>query len=194
VTGLANIVALCDVDMGAPRTLELMTLFPDLPRFQDFRRIFDKMGKQLHAVSVGTPDFSHFPGARPAISQGKHVYCGKPMGQRFREIELMMAVERKYKVAAQMGNQGRSEANYFQFKSWADAGIIKNVRAITAYMNHPRRWHGMKVNGYLPGQPLRAMLDWDDQVATGAYPDVNRGYIDGDWRSWYDYGNGAMGD
>jgi predicted dehydrogenase len=112
-TGLANIVALCDVDMGAPHTLEIMKLFPDVPRFQDFRRMFDKMGKQIDAVSIGTPDFSHFPIAMLAMSQGKHVYCEKPMGQSFREIELMMAAERKYKVAAQMGNQGHSEANYF---------------------------------------------------------------------------------
>lgn len=193
-TGLANIVALCDVDMGAPHTLEIMKLFPDVPRFQDFRIMFDKMGKQIDAVSVGTPDFSHFPVAMLAMSQGKHVYCEKPMGQSFREIELMMAAERKYKVATQMGNQGHSEANYFQFKSWVDAGIIKNVRAITAHMNNPRRWHGMKVSGYLPRKPLPATLDWDGWVATGAYHEYNPGYINGDWRSWFDYGNGALGD
>lgn len=193
-TGLANIVALCDVDMGAPHTLEIMKLFPDVPRFQDFRSMFDKMGKHIDAVSVGTPDFSHFPIAMLAMSQGKHVYCEKPMGQSFREIELMMAAERKYKVAAQMGNQGHSEANYFQFKSWVDAGIIKNVRAITAHMNNPRRWHGMKVTGYLPARPVPATLDWDRWVATGAYHDYNPGYVNGDWRSWFDYGNGALGD
>jgi predicted dehydrogenase len=193
-TGLANIVALCDVDMGAPHTVEIMKMFPDVPRFQDFRRMFDKMGKDFDAVSVATPDFSHFPIAMLAMSQGKHVYCEKPMGQSFREIELMMAAERKYKVATQMGNQGHSEANYFQFKSWVDAGIIKNVRAITAYMNNPRRWHGMKVAGYLPPQPVPETLDWNVWTATGTPHDFNRGYINGDWRSWYDYGNGALGD
>jgi predicted dehydrogenase len=115
-TGLANVVALCDVDMGAPHTVEILKMFPDVPRFQDFRRMFDKMGKEFDAVSVATPDFSHFPIAMLAMSQGKHVYCEKPMGQSFREIDMMMAAERKYKVAAQMGNQGHSEANYFQFK------------------------------------------------------------------------------
>ncbi len=44
-TGLANIVALCDVDMGAPHTLAIMKQFPDVPRFQDFRQMFDKMGQ-----------------------------------------------------------------------------------------------------------------------------------------------------
>lgn len=193
-TGLANIVALCDVDMGAPHTAEILAMFPKVPRFQDFRRMFDAMGGHIDAVSIGTPDFSHFPIAMLAMSQGKHVYCEKPMGQSFREIELMMAAERKYKVAAQMGNQGHSEANYFQFKSWVDAGIIKNVRAITAHMNNPRRWHGMKVSGYLPRQPIPATLDWNGWTATGQFHEYNQGYINGDWRSWFDYGNGALGD
>src|SRR5690606_13610473 len=43
-TGLANIVALCDVDMGAPHTAEILEMFPKVPRFQDFRRMFDAMG------------------------------------------------------------------------------------------------------------------------------------------------------
>ena len=193
-TGLANIVALCDVDMGAPHTAEILEMFPKVPRFQDFRRMFDAMGGRIDAVSIGTPDFSHFPIAMLAMSEGKHVYCEKPMGQSFREIELMMAAERKYKVAAQMCNQGHSEANYFQFKSWVDAGIIKNVRAITAHMNNPRRWHGMKVSGYLPRQPVPATLDWNGWTATGQFHEFNQGYINGDWRSWFDYGNGALGD
>src|ERR1022692_3739298 len=52
-TGLANIVALCDTDMGAPHTQEVLKMFPDVPRFQDFRQMFDKMGKDIDAVTVG---------------------------------------------------------------------------------------------------------------------------------------------
>ena len=40
-TGLVNFVAFCDVDMGAPQTLEVLKKFPDVPRFQDFRKMFD---------------------------------------------------------------------------------------------------------------------------------------------------------
>jgi predicted dehydrogenase len=193
-TGLANIVALCDTDMGAPHTLEVLKLFPNVPRFQDFRQMFDKMGNQIEAVSVGIPDFSHFPVAMLAMSLGKHVYCEKPMGHSFREIELMMAAEKKYKVAAQMGNQGHSEANYFQFKAWTEAGIIKNVTKITAFMNGVRRWHGMKVDGLLPQQPVPGTLDWDTWLTIAKFHEYNKGYINGDWRSWYDFGNGALGD
>jgi predicted dehydrogenase len=193
-TGLANIVALCDTDMGAPHTQGILKQFPKAARFQDFRQMFDKMGKEIEAVSIGTPDFSHFPIAMLAMSLGKHVYCEKPMGHGFQQIQLMMDAEKKYKVAAQMGNQGHSDANYFQFKSWVDAGVIKNVTKITAFMNSPRRWHGMNVSGFLPKQDIPDTLDWDCWLATAQFHEYNKGYINGEWRSWFDFGNGALGD
>ena len=193
-TGLVNFVALCDTDMGAPHTLKALKLLPDAPRFQDFRKMFDKMSKDIDAVFIGVPDFSHFPIAMLAMSLGKHVYCEKPMGHSFRQVELMMAAEKKYKVAAQMGNQGHSEANYFQFKAWTEAGIIKNVTKITAFMNSKRRWHGMKVDGLLPEQPVPESLDWETWLTTAQEHKYNKGYINGDWRSWYEVGNGALGD
>ncbi len=193
-TGLAEVVALCDTDMGAPHTQAILKKFPQAAKFQDFRKMFDQMGKNIDAVSIGTPDFSHFPIAMLAMSLGKHVYCEKPMGHSFLQCELMMQAEKKYKVAAQMGNQGHSEANYFQFKAWTEAGIIKNVSKITAFMNNPRRWHGMKVDGLLPEQPVPDTLDWDCWLATAQDHKYNKGYINGEWRSWFDFGNGALGD
>lgn len=193
-TGLCKIVALCDTDMGASHTQGVLKLFPDVPRFQDFRQMFDKMHGSFDAVTIGVPDFSHFPIAMQAMAAGKHVYSEKPMAQSFRQIELMMAAEKKYKVATQMGNQGHSEANYFQFKAWVEAGIIKNVTKITAYMNSKRRWHGMKVDGFLPAQPIPKSLDWDAWQTMAKPHDYNVGYVNGDWRSWFEYGNGALGD
>lgn len=193
-TGLINVVALCDCDMGAPQTREIINLFPNAPRYTDFRKMFDQVGKSIEAVAIGTPDFSHFPIAMLAMSEGKHVYCEKPMGQSFRQIELMMAAEKKYKVACQMGNQGHSEANYFQFKAWTEAGIIKNVTKITTFMNNPRRWHGKTFAGKLPAQSLTDTLDWDSWTSTAPLTPYNVGYVNGEWRSWYDLGNGALGD
>ena len=193
-TGHVNFVAFCDTDMGAPQTLKVLKKYPNVPRFQDFRQMFDKIGNQIDAVCVATPDVSHFPIAMLAMSLGKHVYCEKPMGQTFRQISLMMEAEKKYKVAAQMGNQGHSEANYFQFKAWVDAGIIRNVNKITAFMNNRRRWHGLKVTGFLPEQPVPATLDWPDWLSEAQFHAYNKGYVNGEWRSWYDFGDGALGD
>lgn len=193
-TGLAEIVALCDTDMGSKPTEPVLKMFPKVPRFQDFRKMFDKMGKDFDAVCISTPDFSHFPITMLAMSLGKHVYVEKPMAHSFLQIDLMMAAEKKYKVACQMGNQGHSDANYFQFQTWVDAGIIKNVTKITAFMNNPRRWHGMKVDGYLPEQPVPESLDWECWLATAQQHAYNKGYTNGEWRSWFDFGNGALGD
>ena len=193
-TGLVNFVAFCDTDMGAPHTEKVLKMFPDVPRFHDFRQMFDKMGRGIEAVCIGTPDFSHFPIAMLAMSLGKHVYCEKPMGQSFRQIALMMEAEKKYKVAAQMGNQGHSEANYFQFKAWTEAALIKNVTRIDAFMNKHRRWHGKHVDGYLPAEPVPPSLDWPDWLSTAQEHVYNKGYMNGEWRSWYDFGNGALGD
>jgi hypothetical protein len=195
-TGFTNIVALCDVDMGAEHTLEVMNMFPGVPHFQDFRVMFDKMSNGIDAVSVGTPDFSHFPITMLSMSLGKHVYVEKPMARTFNEVELMMRGAKKYKVATQMGNQGHSEANYFQFKAWTEAGIIKDVTAITAHMNGRRRWHGWDttITKFPDGEPIPETLDWDTWLSTVQNHDYNKDYVNGQWRCWYDFGMGALGD
>jgi len=195
-TGLCNIVALCDTDMGAPHTTKTLENFPDVPRFQDFRVMFDKMASKIDAVLVATPDFSHFPVTMLAMSLGKHVYVEKPMGRTFNEVELMTKAAKKYKVVTQMGNQGHSEANYFQFKTWVEAGIIKDVTAITAHMNSPRRWHGWdpKITKFPDAEPIPETLDWDTWIATAKMHDYNKDFINGQWRCWYDFGMGALGD
>jgi predicted dehydrogenase len=193
-TGIANVVAMCDTEMGAKHTTKTLEQFPGVPQFRDFRQMFDKLGDQIDAVSVATPDHSHFPIVMLAMSLGKNVYVEKPMAHSFRQIELMMAAEKKYGVACQMGNQGHSEANYFQFKAWTDAGIIKDVTQITAFMNNPRRWHGMKVSDYFPAEPLPESMDWDCWLTTAQAHPYNQKYLNGEWRSWYAFGNGALGD
>ena len=195
-TGQANIVALCDVDMGAEHTQKVIEMFPDAPRFQDFREMFDKMGDKIEAVSVGTPDFSHFPITMLAMSLGIHVYVEKPMARTFNEVELMMKGAEKYNVQTQMGNQGHSGANYFQFKAWKDAGVIKDITAITAHMNSKRRWHGFDPSlTKFPTKQLKpSTLDWDTWLSAAEHHDYNKDYHHGQWRCWFDFGMGALGD
>jgi predicted dehydrogenase len=195
-TGHCNIVALCDTDMGAAPTLNVINKFPNAPQFQDFQKMFEKMGSSIDAVVIGTPDFSHFPATMLAMSLGKHVYIEKPMAHTFNEVELMMRAAKKFGVVTQMGNQGHSDPNYFQFKAWKEAGIIKDVTAITAHMNNPRRWHKFDPNmKTMPGaEPVPGTLDWDTWLGTEQFRDYNKDYVNGQWRCWYDYGMGALGD
>ncbi len=193
-TGLVNVVALCDVHFGSKHTKDIEELFPNVPKFTDFRKMFDKMAKEIDACTVAVPDHSHFPIAMLAMSLGKHVFVEKPLAHTFQECELLMAAEKKYKVVCQMGNQGHSGANYFQFKAWKEAGIIKDVTKVTAYMNSKRRWHGWKIDGYSKGGKPPEGMDWDTWLGTAPEHDFDPKLHPGDWRSWFDYGNGAFGD
>ncbi|MEG1586756.1 MAG: Gfo/Idh/MocA family oxidoreductase [Bacteroidales bacterium] len=195
-TGLCNVVALCDVDMEAAHTTEILKMFPKASRFKDFRVMFDKMNNQIDAVSIAVPDHSHFPATMLAMSLGKHVYVEKPLARTFLENELLIEAARKYGVVTQMGNQGHSEENYFQFKAWKEAGIIKDVTAITAHMNNPRRWHGWdtSISRFPAPEPIPETLDWDLWLVGQPSRSFNKDFINGQWRCWYDFGMGALGD
>ena len=193
-TDLVDIAAFCDVDLGGAQTAESRALFPKVPTFRDFRVMFDTAGSTIDAVVIATPDHSHFPIAMHAMHLGKHVYVEKPLAQTFIEVEYLIAMAAGTGVVTQMGNQGHSGNNYFQFKAWTEAGIIKDVTKVVAFMNSPRRWHGWKVTGYDTGEPMPPGLDWDTwHVARPLHPFSRRLHPE-NWRGWFDYGTGAFGD
>lgn len=197
-TGMVDVVALCDIDMGANHTQKVMNMYPNARRFRDFRELFDKASGDFDAVCISVPDHMHFPIAMLALANGKHVYVEKPMCRTFLEGEMMMEMARRHpELATQVGNQGHSEANYFQFKAWKDAGIIKDVTAITAHMNNSRRWHKydasmlqMPANEPMPNKDI----NWDVWTGPSVYHGYSDRYHQGNWRCWYDYGMGALGD
>ena len=193
---LVNVVALCDTQMGAAHTERTLKACPSVPRFKDFREMFDKVGAQIDAVCIATPDFAHFPAAMLAMSLGKAVFCEKPLGNNFREIELMTKAARKFKVVTQMGNQGHSDGNYWQCRELVRKGFLKDVVRINAFMCAPRRWH--KWNGSMKempgGETPPAELDWDVWQSQRPERSYSVNYINGDWRCFYEYGTGALGD
>lgn len=193
-TGLVNVVALCDVAIGTDQTKGIEEKFPGVPRYKDFRVMFDEMHKDIDACTIGVPDHAHFPIAMLAMSLGKGVYVEKPLAHTYEEIKLLIAAEKKYGVACQMGNQGHSGANYHQFKAWREAGVIAGVTQITAYMNGARRWHGWDFDAYPTDQVQPEGLDWDTWLGTAPQQPYSDKLHPGNWRSWYDYGTGAFGD
>ena len=195
-SGMVNTTVLCDVDMGAQHTVRNMNAYPDAKKYKDFREMFDKSLKDFDAVCVGIPDFAHFPVTILAMSLGKHVFVEKPLSRTFNESELLIKAAKKYKVVTQMGNQGHSEGNYFQFKTWFEHGIIKDVTAITAHMNNSRRWHGWDTSmTKFPVNPkVPETLDWDTWIMASQYHEYHEDFHLGQWRCWYDHGMGALGD
>jgi len=67
-----NLVALCDVDDNY--AAKKFAKYPKAKQFKDFRVMLDKMGKEVDAVVIGTPDHTHAIIAMEAMKHGKHVY------------------------------------------------------------------------------------------------------------------------
>jgi predicted dehydrogenase len=193
---LFETVALCDTDMGAKHTHNAINKYPKAARFQDFRKMFDKMEDQIDAVMIATPDHSHFAIAMDAMRRGKAVYVEKPLAHTFEECELLMKAEKKYGVVTQMGNQGHSTIKYHQFKEYVETGVVKDVERVVAHMNNSRRWH--KWNGQISKHPgpeqIPATLDWDTWLSGVKSHDYSSKYMMGEWRAWFDFGCGCMGD
>ena len=185
-----NIVALADVDHKyAAKT------FKDYPKakvFYDWRKMFDKMGKSIDAVIIATPDHTHAVTAATAITMGKHVYVQKPLTHSVYESRLLAKLARKYKVATQMGNQGNSGEGIRQVTEWVQAGVIGKVKKAYAWTNRPIWPQGLERPKDTP--PVPDTLRWD--LFIGPAPDrpYNPIYHPWNWRGWWDYGTGALGD
>lgn len=194
-SGHCEVVALCDVDLKGGHTQGSQKAHPKAKRYTDFRKMFDEMADEIDAVLIATPDHAHFCMAMLAMSLGKHVFVEKPLAHTFGQCERLIALAEKSGVVTQMGNQGHSGGNYFQFDAWTKAGIIKDITRIDAHMNKPRRWHGWgaTVKEY-PTDPMPEGMNWP--VWTGPSPEhpFSKRLHPQEWRSWYDYGCGAFGD
>jgi predicted dehydrogenase len=107
-----------------------------------------------------------------------------------------MAAEEKYGVVCQMGNQGHSGNNFYQYRDYVQNGIIKNVTKVVSHMNMQRRWHkwGGKTASYPRGEIMPETLDWEVWCNAAPWHEFSKDLAYGEWRCWYDYGNGCMGD
>jgi len=196
-TGLMNVLALCDVDLEGSQNAYAIQKYPQAKKYTDFRKLFDEMAPQLDGVIVATPDHSHFPICIRAIREGINVYCEKPLARTFLENEILRKAALTHpEVVTQMGNQGHSGGAYFQFKKWVEEGIIKDVTKIDVFMNEERRWfrYDTGINRFPQGQAIPKNMDWDTWLGSTMYHDFNEEFHQGNWRSWYDFGMGALGD
>ncbi|MFB9844983.1 Gfo/Idh/MocA family protein [Mucilaginibacter ginsenosidivorans] len=189
-SGKANIAYLCDVDDKQAATT--FKNFPKAKRYKDWREMFDKESKNFDAVSVSTPDHTHAVVAYNAMARGKHVYVQKPMTHDLWEARTLTAAAKKFKVVTQMGNQGASNDGTRLMSEWYDAGLIGDVHTIYCWTNRPVWPQGVawpKTKAEVP-----ATLDWNLWLGNAPYKDFVDNLVPFNWRGWWDYGTGALGD
>ena len=185
-----NIVALCDVDWRyAQKTFDD---YPNAKKFKDWREMYDQMGDSIDAVMVATPDHSHAVATAHAITLGKHCYTQKPLTHSVYESRLLTNLAKKYKVATQMGNQGNSFDWCRQIAEWIQSDAIGEVYEVHCWTDRPIWPQGlMKPN---EGMSVPDTLAWDLFIGPAENRPYNSVYTPWNWRGWWDFGTGALGD
>jgi len=188
-----NQVAFCDVD--DKRASGAYKKFPDTPRFKDFRVMLDKMGDDIDAVAISTPDHTHFAAAMAAMERGKHVFVQKPLAHNIWQCRTMRKAAAHYKVITQMGNQGHTFEGMRRIKEWVDAGIVGDVKEVVTWTNRPNAPWFIPPSSFPPKTgPIPGTLDWDLWQGPTKHRDYSADYTPVRWRGWWDYGCGALGD
>ena len=186
---LVNLIAFADVDdKRASITFEM---FPKVPRYKDFRKMLDEMGKQIDAVVIATPDHTHHYIAKWCMNMGKHVFVEKPLAHSIAEARDLMDMEKKTGLACQMGNQGHSGAGNFLVQEWVKMGLPGDVYEVDAWCTIEG---GYKDTEYPGAEPVPDTLDWDIWLGPAKFRPYNSRYLPGRWRHWRDFGNGILGD
>ena len=192
-----NIVVLCDVDWrnaaGAFRR------YPNAKKYRDFRRMLDKEAKNIDAVTVATPDHIHAVASMAAIKRGKHVYCEKPLTHSVYEARMMAQAAREHKVATQMGNQGQASEETRLMCEYVWDGALGPVREVHVWTDRPLRglhdvYWPQGVDRPKETPPVPETLDWDLWLGPAPERPYHPCYVPFNWRGWWDFGTGALGD
>lgn len=186
-----NLVAFADVDWNAAE--RAFTGWPKARRYKDWREMLDKEARNIDAVTVSTPDHSHAAAGMAALKLGKHVYIQKPLARTLGETRALMAeAAKRPKQATQMGNQGHAGEGIRQIREWVEAGAIGTVREVRCWTNRPIWPQGIRRPSEMHNVP--PTLDWNLWLGPQADRPYHPSYAPFNWRGWWDFGTGAMGD
>lgn len=159
--------------------------------YSDYREMLAKQ-HDLDAVVICTPDHWHSTIAIAAMNAKKHVYCQKPMAHSVAEVREMAAVARRTSVATQIAIPNSADESTFELEEWIAAGVIGPVRRVENWSTRPFWPQG--IERPKESQPVPAGLDWNMWLGPAPERPFHHIYQPFNWRGWYDFGNGALGD
>ena len=183
-----NIVALCDIDENFLNAAAQKV--PGAKKYRDFRNMLEQ--RDIDAVVVTIPDHNHAIAAMAALKLDKHVYCEKPLTHDLYEARQLALAARERKVATQMGNGGHASDSLRSAVEWIQAGVIGPVGEVHAWSDRPIWPQG--ITRPIDTPPVPASLDWDLWIGTAPMRPYHKAYHPFNWRGWWDFGTGALGD
>jgi hypothetical protein len=108
------------------------------------------------------------------------------------ESRLLTKLAAKYKVATQQGNQGASSSGSRKAINWLWNGEIGEVTKIEAFTNRPIWPQGMLAPK--EAQAVPSTMNWESFIGPAPMRPYNEVYTPWNFRGWWDFGSGALGD
>ena len=191
-----DIVAICDVDENQAKRARAK--HPKASFYHDWRDMLDR--EKLDAITVSTPDHTHAGPALMAMSKGIHCFVQKPLTHTVEEARLLRDAARKSGVITSMGNQGTCLDGLRTAVECVRAGVIGTVREVHVWTNRPVWPQGIDKPSHIDAIPKE--LRWDlwlgpaqwRSFAAGKKDTGFNGYAPFNWRGFWDFGTGALGD
>jgi len=212
-----DVVVICDVDKGT--LARAQEKYPKAKAFTDYRKAFDEMEGSFDVATVSTTDHMHTCISLRAMRAKKHCYTQKPLTRTIYEARKMGEVAKEMGVCTQMGNQGSGGNGLRRGAAQVKAGVLGTVKAVHVWSNRPvwtqrpdRREtlekYSAEVQANQADQADRLIaakrreldraltnLDWDLWLGTAPerpfWPGIYHSF---QWRGWWDFGSGALGD
>ncbi|HUQ95443.1 MAG TPA: Gfo/Idh/MocA family oxidoreductase [Bryobacteraceae bacterium] len=137
-------VAICDINDAALQ--KGLAEAPDKPQpYKDYRELLAR--KDVDAVQIATPLYTHFPITKDSLLAGKHVFCEKSLVFKAEEVDALRAlVAERPKQVMQVGLQRRYSEFYQTAKQMVDKGMIGDVTNVYAQWNRNPGWPYRKDN------------------------------------------------
>ena len=187
-------IGLADTDWkyAKPVLDEYQKFYPNCKMYNDYRKMYAELLDQADAVVCGTADHTHAIICAEALVAGKHVYCEKPLTRTVYESRLLTKLATKAGVATQMGNQGASGEGVNLVCEWIWNGEIGEVTHVDAFTDRPIWPQGLEHPDKV--EPIPDTLNWDAWIGPAPMRDYNSIYTPWNFRGWWDFGTGALGD
>ncbi|HET6382890.1 MAG TPA: Gfo/Idh/MocA family oxidoreductase [Armatimonadota bacterium] len=181
-----NIVALCDVD---DHYLDAaISRYPKAARYNDYRKMLER--NDLDAVVVATPDHNHAMASVTALRAGLHLYCEKPLAHTVAEARIVTDLARKMKCVTQLGTQIHAGDNYRRVVELVQSGAIGPIKEVHVWCSSSYSGNGRPTDT----PPTPANLHYDLWLGPAQYRPYNPAYVPFNWRSWWAFGEGSLGD